>query len=55
MNATTWATSSTETVEKTTPTNEKRTPRFFQPSLLIELEKLDWGSVLDNKSDGHAR
>jgi hypothetical protein len=23
--------------------------------LLIELEKLDWGSILDNKSDGHAR
>jgi hypothetical protein len=29
----------------------------FQPSLLIiiKLEKLDWGSILDNKSDGHAR
>jgi hypothetical protein len=27
----------------------------FQASLFIELEKLDWGSVLDNKSDGHAR
>jgi len=27
----------------------------FQASLLIKLEKLDWGSMLDNKSDGHAR
>jgi hypothetical protein len=27
----------------------------FQTSLLIELEELDWGSILDNKSDGHAR
>jgi hypothetical protein len=27
----------------------------LQTSLLIKLEKLDWGSVLDNKSDGHAR
>ena len=27
----------------------------FQVLLLIELEKLDWGSILDNKSDGHAR
>jgi len=27
----------------------------FQASLLIKLEKLDWGSILDNKSDGHAR
>jgi hypothetical protein len=27
----------------------------FQVSLLIKLEKLDWGSILDNKSDGHAR
>jgi hypothetical protein len=26
----------------------------FQASLLIKLEKLDWGSILDNKSDGHA-
>ena len=26
-----------------------------QTSLLIKLEKLDWGSILDNKSDGHAR
>jgi hypothetical protein len=24
----------------------------FQVSLLIKLEKLDWGSILDNKSDG---
>jgi hypothetical protein len=24
-------------------------------SLLIKLEKLDRGSILDNKSDGHAR
>ncbi len=27
----------------------------FQTSLLLKLEKLDWGSILDNKSDGHAR
>jgi len=27
----------------------------FQASLLIKLEKLDWGSILDNKSDAHAR
>jgi len=27
----------------------------FQVSLLIKLQKLDWGSILDNKSDGHAR
>ncbi len=27
----------------------------FQASLLIKLEKLDWGSILDNKSHGHAR
>ena len=27
----------------------------FQASLLIKLEKLDWGSILDNESDGHAR
>ncbi len=26
-----------------------------QASLLIKLEKLDWDSILDNKSDGHAR
>ena len=27
----------------------------LQASLLIELEKLDWGSILDNKGDSHAR
>ena len=27
----------------------------FQASLLIKLEKLDWSSILDNKSNGHAR
>jgi hypothetical protein len=27
----------------------------FQASFLFKLEKLDWGSILDNKSDGHAR
>jgi hypothetical protein len=27
----------------------------IQASLLIKLEKLDWSSILDNKSDGHAR
>ena len=27
----------------------------FQASLLIELQKLDWGPILDNKSDGNAR
>ena len=27
----------------------------FQTSLLIKLEKFNWGSILDNKSDGHAR
>jgi hypothetical protein len=27
----------------------------LQASLLLKLEKLDWGSILDNKSDGHPR
>jgi hypothetical protein len=42
------------------PDGSMRVTRFFtttsiesfRASLLIKLEKLDWGSILDNKSDG---
>jgi hypothetical protein len=36
------------------PTIRHNPTDSFQTSLLFKLEKLDWGSILDNKSDGHA-
>ena len=41
-------------MESISPTIRHNPIHGFQASLLIKLEKLDWGSILDNKSDGHA-